>query len=66
MLTIRTLLALGLLAAAEALPGPQLNARAKGGKQKAQTAFQQAAQIPQGISKATDGSTIMDATVQIK
>ncbi|KAK9419454.1 putative Cyclin-like f-box protein [Seiridium unicorne] len=71
MLTIRSLLALGLLAAVEALPGPQLNPRARtkattgGGKQKAQTAFQQAQQIPQGISTATDGSTILDTTAQV-
>ncbi|KAK6221935.1 hypothetical protein LQW54_001155 [Pestalotiopsis sp. IQ-011] len=70
MLTVRSLLALGLLAAAEALPGPQLNPRAKakatgGGRQKAQTAFQQAQQIPQGVSTATDGSTILDMTAQV-
>lgn len=70
MLTVRSLLAFGLLAAAEALPGPQLNPRAKtkatgGGRQKAQTAFQQAQQIPQGVSTATDGSTILDMTAQV-
>jgi N-acyl-D-aspartate/D-glutamate deacylase len=73
MLTVRSLLALGLslTAAVEAFPGPQLNPRARtkatgGGRQKAQTAFAQAQQIPQGISTATDGSTILDMTAQIK
>jgi hypothetical protein len=73
MLTIRSILALGLLTAAEALPSPQLNPRAKtkatttgGGRSKAKTAFQQAQQIPQGISTATDGSTILDTTAQVK
>lgn len=33
---------------------------------KAQTAQQQAAQIPQGISQANDGSTILDTTAMIK
>ncbi|KAI0125163.1 hypothetical protein BJ170DRAFT_491281 [Xylariales sp. AK1849] len=69
MLTIRSLLVLALVCAAEAAPG-QLDRRAKtkatgGGKQKAATAQQQAAQIPQGISTATDGSTILDTTAQI-
>ncbi|KAK7180513.1 hypothetical protein DPSP01_006105 [Paraphaeosphaeria sporulosa] len=36
----------------------------RGGRQRA-TAQQQAAQIPQGISQATDGSMILDATVNI-
>ncbi|KAF9732642.1 hypothetical protein PMIN06_005768 [Paraphaeosphaeria minitans] len=36
----------------------------RGGRQRA-TAQQQAAQIPQGISQATDGSMILDATVKI-
>ncbi|ETS77802.1 hypothetical protein PFICI_09864 [Pestalotiopsis fici W106-1] len=70
MLTVRSLLALGLLTAVEAFPGPHLNPRARtkatgGGRQKAQTAFQQAQQIPQGISTATDGSTILDMTAEV-
>ncbi|KAI1854159.1 hypothetical protein JX265_000563 [Neoarthrinium moseri] len=71
MLTIRSLLALGLLCTVEAFPGPQLNPRARnrassgGGRQKQQTAFQQAQQIPQGVSTATDGSTILDMTAQV-
>lgn len=36
------------------------------GNSAAQTAQQQAAAIPGGISKATDGSTILDKTVTIK
>lgn len=36
----------------------------RGGRQRA-TAQQQAAQIPQGISQATDGSMILDATVNV-
>jgi hypothetical protein len=36
-----------------------------GGRQKAQTAFQQAQAIPQGISTATDGSMILDDTVMV-
>lgn len=61
MLTVRSLvvLAAGLLAVDAA---PQ--SRKKGG-QKATTAFQQAQQIAQGISTATDGSTILDTTAQI-
>jgi hypothetical protein len=44
---------------------PQRN-RGGNGQAKAQTAQQQAAQIPQGISTATDGSTILDDTVTVK
>ncbi|KAK3044392.1 hypothetical protein LTS18_001405, partial [Coniosporium uncinatum] len=36
--------------------------RGRGG---GQTAQQQAAQIPQGVSQATDGSTILDTTAMI-
>lgn len=35
------------------------------GRAKQQTAQQQAAQIPQGVSQATDGSMILDATVNV-
>ncbi|KAF2006345.1 hypothetical protein P154DRAFT_482156 [Amniculicola lignicola CBS 123094] len=35
------------------------------GKAQQQTAQQQAAKVPQGISQATDGSTIVDATAMI-
>lgn len=37
----------------------------RGGRQRA-TAQQQAARIPQGISTATDGSMILDDTVNVK
>ena len=64
MLTIRSFLLLGLLwAAADA--APQSRNRKAGGRTR-QTAQQQAAQIPQGISQATDGSTILDMTANIK
>ncbi|KAF2729315.1 hypothetical protein EJ04DRAFT_546375 [Polyplosphaeria fusca] len=52
-------LLLGLAAAA-----PQRGGRTGNGRQKA-TAQQQAAQVPQGVSTATDGSTIIDDTVNI-
>ncbi|KAK7962159.1 uncharacterized protein PG986_002984 [Apiospora aurea] len=62
MLTIRSLVVLGLLwATADASP----QSRKKGGNGRAKTAQQQAALIPQGVSKATDGSTILDTTVTI-
>lgn len=64
MMTIRSLLTLGLLwATADA--SPQSRNR-KGGGRTRQTAQQQAAQIPQGVSQATDGSTILDMTANIK
>jgi hypothetical protein len=72
MLTIRSLLVLGLLCAVHAAPQNRVKAtkatatKASAAKQKATTAQQQAAQIPQGISTATDGSTILDTTAQIK
>ncbi|KAK8074655.1 hypothetical protein PG997_009318 [Apiospora hydei] len=59
MLTIRSLVVLGLLwATADASP----QSRKKGGNGRAKTAQQQAALIPQGVSKATDGSMILDTT----
>ncbi|KAK7999791.1 hypothetical protein PG990_012391 [Apiospora arundinis] len=62
MLTIRSLVVLGLLwATADASP----QNRKKGGNNRAKTAQQQAAAIPQGVSKATDGSMILDTTVKI-
>jgi hypothetical protein len=69
MLNIRSLVTFGLLCAVEALPGSTLESRAKNkatGGQKQQTAQQQAAQIPQGVSKATDGGTILDMTATVK
>jgi len=63
MLTIRSLVVLGLLwATADASP----QNRKKGGNNRAKTAQQQAAAVPQGVSQATDGSTILDTTVKIK
>jgi hypothetical protein len=50
-----------ILLAITVAAAPQRN----GGRKKA-TAQQQAAQIPQGISTATDGSTILDDTVNVK
>ncbi|KAI1411434.1 hypothetical protein F5Y13DRAFT_58078 [Hypoxylon sp. FL1857] len=75
MLTVRSLsllLAFGLLSAVEAAP----QSRNRGGKartggkkgqqqQQATTAFEQAQQIPQGVSTATDGSTILDTTAMV-
>ncbi|KAK8103741.1 uncharacterized protein PG998_010774 [Apiospora kogelbergensis] len=62
MLTIRSLVVLGLLwATADASP----QNRKKGGNNRAKTAQQQAAAIPQGVSQATDGSMILDTTVNI-
>jgi hypothetical protein len=46
---------------------PQRNRNGNGnGRAKQQTAQQQAAQVPQGLSQATDGSIIMDDTVMVK
>ncbi|KAI8932563.1 hypothetical protein NX059_010739 [Plenodomus lindquistii] len=60
-----------LLALTSALPQRNRNGRQGGnGAQRQQqqqqaTAFQQAAQVPQGVSQATDGSTILDDTVMV-
>lgn len=60
-----------LLALASALPQRNRNGNTRNGNngggqtQQQSTAFQQAAQIPQGISQATDGSTILDDTVMV-
>ncbi|KAI0169747.1 hypothetical protein GGR52DRAFT_480602 [Hypoxylon sp. FL1284] len=63
MLTVRSLsllLGLGLLSAVDAAPR-----KGRSSSQKATTAFAQAQQIPQGVSKATDGSTILDTTAMV-
>ncbi|KAI2637605.1 hypothetical protein GGS26DRAFT_418091 [Hypomontagnella submonticulosa] len=77
MLTIRSLsllLAFGALAAVEAVPQNRGNGGGRnrnkgqgngGGGQQATTAFQQAQQVPQGVSTATDGSTILDTTANV-
>ncbi|KAF1936099.1 hypothetical protein EJ02DRAFT_459818 [Clathrospora elynae] len=57
------------LSSAIALPqrnrGGNSNTGGAGGGKKQATAFQQAAQVPQGVTQATDGSTILDNTVMI-
>ncbi|CAJ2503848.1 Uu.00g112420.m01.CDS01 [Anthostomella pinea] len=68
MLTIRSLLLLGLLCVAEAAPGRKGNGNGNAQantQQTAQTAQEQADQIPGGISEATDGSTILDMTAEV-
>ena len=57
------LIALSLLGLTSALP--QRNRGGGGGNRQQATAFQQAAQVPQGISQATDGSMILDDTVMV-
>ena len=67
MMTIRSLLVLLLVnSTVHALP-QQRNRNGNGnGNTQAQTPQQQAAAIPQGISEATDGSTILDTTATVK
>lgn len=70
MLTIRSPVGVALLALLSVFVGdvsavPQ-NRGGKKGSGKTLTPQQQAAQIPQGVSKATDGSTIMDTNVTVK
>ncbi|KAI1392270.1 uncharacterized protein F4822DRAFT_122830 [Hypoxylon trugodes] len=74
MLTVRSLslfLALGLLSAVEAAPqsrgrtGRKKGGQISKGQQQATTAFAQAQQIPQGVSTATDGSTILDTNATV-
>jgi hypothetical protein len=73
MYTSTSLIALtSLLSLSAALPQRNRNGgngKTSNGGSRAQqkaTAFQQAAQVPQGLSQATDGSIIMDDTVMIK
>lgn len=72
MLTIRASVGVALLALLSAFVGdvaavPQNKGSGKkGGATAKQTPQQQAAAIPQGLSKATDGSTIMDTNVTVK
>jgi hypothetical protein len=54
-----------LLTLTTALPQRNRGGNSGGNRAKAQTAFQQAQQIPQGISTATDGSMILDDTVMV-
>jgi hypothetical protein len=58
-----------LLTLSVAMPQRNRNGggRAGGGRTQQQaTAQQKAAQVPQGLSQATDGSIIMDDTVMVK
>lgn len=74
MLTIRSPAGVALLALlgafigdVAAVPQNRKGGNRKGGQtQQAQTLQQQAAQIPQGVSQATDGSTILDMTATVK
>lgn len=59
-LNVRAALVLALLSMAQALPGPMPQT------QDGQTPQQKASKIPQGVSKATDGSVILDATEKVK
>ncbi|KAH6639587.1 hypothetical protein C7974DRAFT_134900 [Boeremia exigua] len=53
---------LSLLGLAAAAPSPQRN---RGGQQQKQTAQQQAAKVPMGITQAQDGSMILDDMVMV-
>ncbi|KAI1277247.1 hypothetical protein F5Y07DRAFT_107334 [Xylaria sp. FL0933] len=72
MFSLRSLFLLGLcLRATEALPGNRNGGNgsgqsfaSQGGGQRL-TAQEQAQQIPQGLSTATDGSTILDTTARV-
>ncbi|KAH8886695.1 hypothetical protein GQ53DRAFT_334143 [Thozetella sp. PMI_491] len=68
MLTVRSPVLFFLLVVS-ALTGvhaaPKRGGNGGGATQKAQTPQQQAAAIPQGISQATDGSTILDTTATV-
>lgn len=77
MLTVRSPVAalavvLSLLSVVHGAPQPQ-NRKGNGnrggngnGRANRQTAQQQAAAVPQGISQATDGSMILDMTANVK
>lgn len=70
MLTIRSPVGVALLALLSVFVGdvsavPQNRGGRKGSGQKL-TPQQQAAQIPQGVSQATDGSTILDTNATVK
>jgi len=58
-----------LISLSTALPKRNRNGNANtqtgNGRTQAATAFQQAAQVPQGVSQAQDGSTILDDTVMV-
>jgi hypothetical protein len=67
MHTSTSLIALSLLSLSSALPQRNRNGGGRGGNRQQQaSAQQQAAQVPQGLSQAQDGSVIMDDTVMVK
>jgi hypothetical protein len=73
MLTIRSpvaatalLLILGLFTSVDAVPQRRQGNGGNRQQQQQQTAQQQVNRIPQGVSTATDGSAILDATANVK
>lgn len=73
MLTIRSSVGVALLLLlsiffgdVSAAPQNRGKKASKGAKTKQQTPQQQAAAIPQGVSQATDGSTILDTNATLK
>lgn len=68
MLTILSPVFVALLALLSVFveAAPQNRGSGKKGSAKSQTLQQQAAAIPQGISQATDGSTILDTNATVK
>lgn len=61
----KQIVTLSLLSLTSALPQRNRGGGNGGGQRQQATAFQQAAQVPQGISTATDGSMILDDTVMV-
>ena len=70
MLTVRSPVLLSFLLSLSVLAGvhaaPKKGNNGGGGGKASLTPQQQAAQVPQGISTATDGSTILDTTATVK
>ncbi|RWA02982.1 hypothetical protein EKO27_g12123 [Xylaria grammica] len=67
MFTLRALFLVGLsLCPVEAAPRNRNGGGGRGAASQGLTAQEQADQIPQGVSTATDGSTILDATARVK
>jgi hypothetical protein len=64
MLTIRSPVVVSLLLVLSAFTGVEAAPKRKGGASL--TPQQQLAQIPQGVSTATDGSAILDSNVTVK
>ncbi|GAW23280.1 hypothetical protein ANO14919_128340 [Xylariales sp. No.14919] len=66
MFTLRALFLVGLsLCPVEAAPRNRNGGGGRGAASQRLTAQEQADQIPQGVSTATDGSTILDATARV-